>query len=176
MRKPVRDLLILLVLIAASASAYLLWPQAYPSRPDFTLPDIDGTPHRISQYDGKVLVLNFWATWCIPCREEIPMLIEAQSDLGDRGLQIIGIAVDKRAAAADFARRYGINYPVLANPRAAARVQDDYVQASEAGAAAAVLPYSVIIDRRGGIRAHITGQMHRQQLDKRVQPLLREDA
>lgn len=97
------------------------------------------------------------------------MLIEAQADLGDRGLQIIGIAVDRRQAAAAFAERYGINYPVLADLHKAAKVQDMYTQP---GDPAAVLPYTVIVDRRGRIRASVAGKLTREQLETLVLPLL----
>lgn len=158
-----------LVVIAIAVAAYAVYTPDYRMRPAFTLPDLSGTPRHISEFDGQVLVLNFWATWCAPCREEIPMLIEAQAELGDRGLQIIGIAVDRREAAAAFAKRYGINYPVLADLHKTARVQDMYTQP---GDPAAVLPYTVIVDRRGRIRASVAGKLDRQQLEALVFPLL----
>lgn len=169
LKKPARNILILLILVAAGASAYAVLTPDYRMRPEFTLPDLSGTPRHISEFDGQVLVINFWATWCIPCREEIPMLIEAQADLGDEGLQVIGIAVDKRKAAAAFAKRYGINYPVLVDLQKAARVQDAYTQP---GDPQAVLPYTVIVDRRGRIRASVAGKLNRKQLEALVQPLL----
>lgn len=139
-------------------------------RPAFTLPDLNGRPRSISEFDGKVLLINFWATWCVPCRKEIPMLIEAQKQLGPAGLQVIGIAIDKRKPVAGFARHYGINYPVLVDMHKAARIQDRYTQP---GDPAAVLPYTVIVDRSGHIRASIAGRLKRTQLDALVQPLLK---
>lgn len=170
---PVRNVLIALALIVAGIGIYFSLAPNYPQRPDFTLPDLDGTSRSISDFDGKVLLLNFWATWCVPCRQEIPMLIKAQSELGGAGLQVIGIAVDKAKPTAAFAKRYGINYPVLVNLNKAARVQDEYTQP---GDPAAVLPYSVVIDRSGRIRAHIAGQLKRSSLDALVQPLLKTQA
>lgn len=163
------SLFIILGLVVASVGAYVWHTPSYPPRPAFTLPDLSGTPRPISSFDGQVLLLNFWATWCVPCRKEIPMLIEAQSDLGDQGLQIIGIAVDTRAATAQFAQRYGINYPVLVDRHKAARVQDMYTQP---GDPAAVLPYTVIIDPRGRIRASVAGRLDRARLNALVKPLL----
>lgn len=164
-----RSAFIVAALLLAGGGAYMLYTPNYVMRPAFTLPDLSDTPRAIATFDGQVLVLNFWATWCIPCRKEIPMLIEAQADLGDQGLQIIGIAVDTRAAAAAFAQRYGINYPVLADRRKAARVQDMYTQP---GDPAAVLPYTVIIDARGRIRASVAGRLTRERLNALVKPLL----
>lgn len=157
-------------LIAGGAmAAFVLRTPDYPRRPGFVLPDLSGTPRDIAEFDGDVLVLNFWATWCVPCRKEIPMLIEAQADYADDGLQIIGIAVDTRAAAAAFAEEHGINYPVLADPRDAARVQDAYTARNDP---AAVLPYTVVIDRRGRIRAQVAGKLNRARLEDLVLPLL----
>lgn len=170
LRKSVLCALALLGLIAGAAvAALVLRAPDYPARPGFVLPDLSGTPRDIAEFDGQVLVLNFWATWCVPCRKEIPMLIEAQADYADAGLQIIGIAVDTRAAAGAFAKKYGINYPVLADPRDAARVQDAYTAESDP---AAVLPYTVVVDRKGRIRAQIAGKLDRARFDDLVLPLL----
>ncbi len=81
--------------------------------PDFTLPGIGKTTVRLSDYKGKVIILDFWATWCPPCRAEIPGFIKLQEKYGDR-LQIIGVSVDQNGPAAvePFARKYGINYPI----------------------------------------------------------------
>lgn len=168
--KPVRDILILLVIIAAGGIAYWVYTPNYPQRPAFTLTDLTGTPRAISEFDGKVLLLNFWATWCVPCRKEIPMLIEAQADLGDAGLQIIGIAIDRPKPTAVFAKRYNINYPVLVDRTKAARIQDRFTTLT--GAPAALLPYSVVIDRHGRIRTDIIGKLSRARLEDLVLPLL----
>lgn len=98
------------------------------------------------------------------------MLIQAQAELGDAGLQIVGIAVDRRAPTAAFAQRYGINYPVLVGLTKGARIQDRYTAVT--GAPPALLPYSVVIDRRGRIRADVTGKLNRARLEALVLPLL----
>lgn len=168
-RKTLAVIITLCLVVVAGATAHMLATPDYVQRPAFTLPDLDGTPRSIAEFDGQVLVVNFWATWCLPCRKEIPMLIRTQARLGDQGLQIIGVAVDQRAAAAAFAQRYGINYPVLADLHQAARVQDIYTQPDDP---AAVLPYTVIVDRQGRIRASVAGRLEQQQLLTLVKPLL----
>lgn len=170
LNKPVRDILILLVIIAVAGAAYWWYTPHYPQRPAFTLTGLDGAQHSIADYDGQVVLLNFWATWCIPCREEIPMLVQAQADLGARGLQVIGIAIDKRKPTAAFSKRYEINYPVLVSRTGGARLQDNFTTLMDT--AAAMLPYSVVIDRQGRVRADILGKLDRAQLNALVLPLL----
>ncbi|MES1941915.1 thioredoxin [Salinisphaera sp. T5B8] len=157
------------------AGVFVYWNSANekPYRPDFTLADLDGEPHAIADYDGQVVVLNFWASWCKPCREEVPMLIDAQREYADQGLQIIGIAVDKPEAAAEFAKRYDINYPVLADATEGARIQDRY---TAEGAPAGVLPFTAIIDRNGKVVARIAGALNHARLSDIVQPLLEKSA
>ncbi len=161
------------LIVGGAVAAWVAYTPDYPPRPGFTLPDLSGAPRNIAEFDGQVLVLNFWATWCVPCREEIPMLIQAQRDYADDRLQIIGIAVDKREAASTFADEYGINYPILADARDAARVQDAYTAENDP---AGLLPYTVVVDRQGRIRTQVAGKLNRARLDDLVVPLLDEAA
>jgi len=86
----------------------------HPFAPDFSLPDITGQQLKLSDYRGKVVLLDFWATWCGPCREEIPHFVELQNKSGDRGLQIIGASMDDGPEPVrDFYRQFKINYPVV---------------------------------------------------------------
>jgi len=87
----------------------------YPVAPDFALQDLDGNTVRLSDYKGKVVILDFWATWCGPCRRGIPEFIELQEEFGDEKLVILGISVDQGdlSVVPKFAEQYGINYPVL---------------------------------------------------------------
>src|SRR6202162_2460464 len=80
---------------------------------ELSLPDIQGTPQSLRQWRGKVLVGNFWATWCGPCREEMPEFVRAQRELGPRGLQFVGIAVDQPDKVVQFAKALDLNYPAL---------------------------------------------------------------
>ena len=110
-------------------------------RPDFTLPDLDGNPRSISEWDGKIIVLNFWATWCPPCREELPTFVELQEKYGDQGLQFIGVAVDAPENVRDFMNTIPLNYPNLVDEMQAMKIAAQY------GNNLGALPFTVIIDR-----------------------------
>jgi peroxiredoxin len=77
------------------------------------LPDLDGRLQPMSQWRGKSLIANFWATWCEPCREEIPLLVKAQAGFADKSVQIVGISIDSADKIRPFAQTYGINYPLV---------------------------------------------------------------
>src|ERR1035438_8339651 len=82
--------------------------------PDFSLPDLTGQKLDLSSYRGKVVLLDFWATWCDPCREEIPHFVELQNRYGGQGLQIIGVSMDDAPEPVrDFYQRFKMNYPVV---------------------------------------------------------------
>src|SRR5690606_38622832 len=81
--------------------------------PEFTLVDREGEPRSIRSWPGKSLIVNFWATWCAPCRREIPLLNKIQSQHGDEGFQIVGVAVDFRDDVLKYAKEIGIDYPLL---------------------------------------------------------------
>ncbi len=116
-------------------------------RPDFTLPDIDGLKRTASTWDGKVLVINFWASWCAPCLEEIPAFVDLQRTYEEQGLQFVGIAVEDIQPVKEFLDIIPINYPILVHPSKTIPVAEDY--GNEYG----ILPYTVIVDR-DGIIAH----------------------
>jgi peroxiredoxin len=110
-----------------------------------SLPDTSGQQQSLSQWRGKVLVLNFWATWCAPCREEMPEFVRAQREFGPRGLQFVGIAVDEPDKVAQFAKELELNYPALMGGYGA--VELSKTLGNQLGA----LPFTVVIDRTGAV-------------------------
>lgn len=135
-------------------------------RPAFELPDLQGKPRRIEEWDGKVVLVNFWAAWCPPCRREMPGFIELQEQYGDKGLQIVGVAIDEHQAVEDFADTLGVNYPVLIGQREASRIAREY------GDSMGALPYSVLLDREGKIRFIRPGELKRETLEGQLKALL----
>jgi peroxiredoxin len=86
----------------------------HPLAPEFSLLELTGKTLKLSDYRGKVVLLDFWATWCEPCREEIPQFVELQNKLGDQGFQIIGVSMDDGPQPVrDFYRKFRMNYPVV---------------------------------------------------------------
>ncbi|HSO07101.1 MAG TPA: TlpA disulfide reductase family protein [Pelomicrobium sp.] len=108
-----------------------------------TFEDLGGGRRAVGDWRGKVLVVNFWATWCAPCREEIPEFVRLQEQFRDRGVQFVGIAVDQRDAVERFAREFGINYPVLVGSLDAIEVS------KAAGNRVGALPFTAILGRDG---------------------------
>jgi thiol-disulfide isomerase/thioredoxin len=132
-------------------------------RPEFAAIDLDGQLRNITEWDGQLILLNFWATWCPPCKKEIPDFIELQKAYGDQGFQIISIAVDEEEAVREYAEKMGMNYPIMA-------VQAEGVGlAKRYGNGIGILPYTVIINRDGEISYTITGELSK----KRAKELLK---
>lgn len=123
---------------------------------EFSMLDLAGETRSSSEWQGKVVLLNFWATWCPPCIEEIPELIELQDSYAAQGLQIVGVAVDDEAAVRAFAAGMGFNYPILPGETDAIELSQRY------GNRQGVLPYSVFIDREGKIIEKIQGALSMQ--------------
>jgi thiol-disulfide isomerase/thioredoxin len=127
--------------------------------PAFTLEDLDGVPTSIAHWKGKSLVINFWATWCAPCRREIPMLGSLAAQWADRGVVVVGVAVDRRQAVATYARELKIPYPLLVGE------QDALDAALALGVASPVFPFTVFTDDAGDIVALYIGELHPPQAD-----------
>ncbi|MEO8508636.1 MAG: TlpA disulfide reductase family protein [Betaproteobacteria bacterium] len=120
-------------------------PLAAAALNGLALPDVDGKEQRLDQWRGKLIVVNFWATWCAPCREEMPEFIKAQSELGPKGLQFVGIAVDQPDKVKQFAEEIGLNYPTLVGGFGAMELSKTL------GNHLMALPFSVVMDRKGTI-------------------------
>jgi thiol-disulfide isomerase/thioredoxin len=131
-----------------------------PARlPDFSLKDLTGKSVPISAWSGKSLVINFWATWCAPCRREIPLLKALAAEWAVRDLQVVGIAVDHPDKVRDFARQFKIDYPVLIGD------QDALDVTAKFGMDSPVFPFTVFTDRRGEVVTLFVGELHRPQVD-----------
>lgn len=130
------------------------------------LPDLAGNRQPLAQWRGKVLVLNFWAPWCPPCREEIPGFIRVQGRYAGGGLQIVGVALDLPDKVAAYADATGIPYPLLLGESEASAL------ARAAGNHLGGLPYTVILDRRGNAVASQTGALDEARLEALIKPLL----
>ncbi len=126
--------------------------------PDFALEDIYGNQVSLSDLKGKVIFLNFWATWCGPCRQEIPGFIEAYKEFKDKGMAIIGVSLDTtgRNSVLQFAEEYSINYPVVMGT---GKIVKDYQPGR-------FIPATIIIDKNGKIREKHVGYMNRDTLKK----------
>ena len=163
MRKPINfaALLLPLALVCLPADA-----RAQDARaPDFTLRDLRGRAVRLRDFRGRVVLLNFWATWCPPCRAEVPELVRWQREHGAAGLQVVGVTQPPagRAAVRRFARRARIKYPILFGNRETRTLFD----------AGETLPVTVVIDREGNLSALIEGIILPEEFEQKVRPLLR---
>jgi thiol-disulfide isomerase/thioredoxin len=130
------------------------------------LPDLNQQNQPLSQWQGKVLVVNFWAPWCPPCRQEIPGFIHLQERLGKQGVQFIGIALDEADKVAAFVQESHINYPILLGSSQAAALS--YSAGNRLGG----LPYTVLFDRQGNAVATLTGSVSEARLEALLTPLL----
>ena len=135
-------------------------PPKIPDRlPQFSLADRGGKPTSIASFGDKSLIINFWATWCPPCRSEIPLLQSLHSEWAGRAVSVVGIAVDHRDKVLEFAERLKIGYPLLIGE------QDALDAAAAFGVATPVFPFTVFTDRRGEIVAVFVGELHRPQAE-----------
>jgi thiol-disulfide isomerase/thioredoxin len=139
-------------------------PENVTSAPGWELQDVDGKTVRFSDFKGKVVILDFWATWCGPCKAEIPSFIALQNEYGTNGLVVVGISVDEDGAAVvkKFAQHLGINYPVL--------LADQKTPQAFGGIEA--IPTTFIIDREGRIVKKHLGLTGKEEFESELKPLL----
>jgi thiol-disulfide isomerase/thioredoxin len=110
-----------------------------------TLPDAAGNQETLAHWKGKVLIVNFWATWCEPCKEEMPRFIKLQDEYGGKGLQFVGVAIDQPDKVRAFAKDIGLNYPTLVGGYGA--IELSKTLGNNVGA----LPFTVVLDRAGAV-------------------------
>jgi thiol-disulfide isomerase/thioredoxin len=148
------------VLAGTTLSEGALPPARIPRRlPQFSLENSAGKSTPIGSFSGKSLVINFWATWCAPCRKEIPLLETLHSEWTGRDVSVVGIAVDTRDKVLEFANRFKINYPLLIGD------QDALDAAAAFGVASPVFPFTVFTDSRGEVVALYIGELHKPQAE-----------
>ncbi|MCC6198230.1 MAG: TlpA family protein disulfide reductase [Burkholderiales bacterium] len=141
-------------------------PQAAAALAGLALPDQSGKEHRLDQWRGKVLVVNFWATWCAPCREEMPEFMKAQTEFGPKGLQFVGIAVDQADKVDQYVKEIGLNYPALIGGFGAMELSKTL------GNSMMALPFTVVVDRQGAIAHTQLGILKPDKLHTLVKQLL----
>lgn len=156
-----------LALVATAAGIWLAQSRYAPQAPtastevlwQLDFPDTQGRPQRLSQWRGKVLVLNFWASWCAPCREEMPDFDALRAQFQPRGIEFVGLAIDHSANVTQFLQRQPVNYPILIGEGAAHNL------ARQLGNPSGALPYTIVLDRDGRIVLKHLGQLPRATLE-----------
>lgn len=153
-------------LTTASCTTKIIFPQEAVA-PQFALKDVNGRTVRLSDYQGKVVLINFWATWCPPCRAEMPDLVRLQREHGKEGLQIIGVTYppEKKARVRRFARNLKVNYPIILGTR----------EFKARFSLEETLPLTVIINRNGKVSDIISGILLPQEFDEKIKPLLTKE-
>ncbi|MGZ8152518.1 MAG: TlpA family protein disulfide reductase [Methylovulum sp.] len=136
------------------------------SLPVFSLPDLSGKQHSITEWRGKLLIINFWATWCPPCRKEIPEFIKLQEQYAAKGLQFIGVALDDRDAVDEYLKSTKINYPLLIGGN------EGIVLNQQLGNNVQAVPYSIVVDQRGQIVYRHQGEFSREKILEIIAPLI----
>lgn len=132
----------------------------------FTFPDLAGKPRRIAEWRGKVVAVNFWATWCAPCREEIPLFMEVRRERASQGFEVVGIAIDNAAKVSEYARNVAISYPVLIADGSGVEL------IRKLGNASGGLPYTAFLDRAGRPVRSKLGALKRPELEDLLSQLL----
>ncbi len=153
------------VLVLLSLPVAAQAPELKTATLSFSFKDTSGRTVALSSFKGKVILLDFWATWCVPCKQEIPGFIALQNKYGRRGLQIVGLSVDDSLSTAKaYARQMKMNYPVLL-----AEGTEEVLKAYDPIPS---IPVSIVIDRRGRIVARHLGIAPMDVFEKEIAPLL----
>jgi thiol-disulfide isomerase/thioredoxin len=131
-----------------------------------SLPDLDGRIQTLAQWRGQVLIVNYWASWCAPCRKEMPILSGLQTRMAGRGVQVVGIAADNAEKAGEYALATPVSYPLLVGGPDAIRLTRAFGNIPQA------VPFTLVIDRTGQVRAAVLGVTHEEALERLVATLI----
>jgi thiol-disulfide isomerase/thioredoxin len=167
--KPSELIIIVAVLaLGVGLTARFVMSPAQPSPPftEFSLPDTSDKMHNSTEWQGKIRIINFWATWCAPCRKEMPEFIALQEKYANKNVQFIGIAVDDKTAVIDYLKTININYPILIGGDAA------MVMARQLGNRIGALPYTVVVNAQGQVIHQQAGEFATEQVVKVITPLI----
>lgn len=172
MKKSNLAIIFILVLGLAAAYAYRKYTQRDPvfdldqtgkRAPDFSIPSLAGGELKLDDYKGKLILLNFWASWCPPCRTEIPGFIKVQDEFKDRPFTIIGLAIEDKRDVAQYVKQTGVNYPVGYG------IELTHDAATAYGDPDGALPYSVLISPEQKILAVFPGILHEEKLRELIE-------
>jgi thiol-disulfide isomerase/thioredoxin len=158
--------------LAAAAAGTLFGPLALQSQSgaadllSASYPDLSGRPRPIAAWRGTVLVCNFWATWCAPCREEVPLLMDARRKFAANGVEIVGIGIDHAANISQFVVEFKVPYPLLVADMAAIELM------RKLGNKSGALPFTVIQNRAGAIAFRRLGILKQPELDQALDAIL----
>lgn len=160
--------LVALLLIVVQIHPVMSSEDRFPDAPDFFLKDVNGNEITLGDFKGKVLFINFWATWCPPCREEIPGFVESYAAYNEKGMEILGISLDRQGVKVvkKFTEKYEVNYPMAMGTQ-------QFIQDYQPGQ---YIPVTFIIDREGKIRQKHVGYMDKTLLEKYFLQLSQESS
>lgn len=169
MRRLILPAAALIAAVAGYFTAYVLRddaPATQAAAVEFALPDLDGKKRNAGEWRGRTVLLNFWATWCPPCREEIPLFLDARERFAARGFEVVGIAVDQADAVLAYSESMGIDYPLL--------IGDDQVFGlmHTLGNTSGALPYSLMISPEGKILSTKHGSYTQTELNQVIEAAL----
>jgi thiol-disulfide isomerase/thioredoxin len=137
------------------------------SLPDFSMPDMDGKQRNIKEWQGKILIINFWATWCPPCMKEMPEFEAIQQEFGNKGVQFIGIALDDAEPVKEFITKKKITYPILVGQDSGTKIAHDL------GNVINTVPFTVIFDINGQLIKRQMGTLDRDDILEIINPLIK---
>lgn len=167
----IASLFVFILLMTTLFAAYTKSSPTQTATPlhDFSLPDTTGTIVSINYWRGKILIINFWATWCPPCLKEIPEFIELQTEYAEQNVQFIGIAIDDPELVNDYLSFTKINYPILIAESEGGKLSQ------QLGNTYRAIPFTIIVNQQSQVIYRNPGELSKQQLRELLEPLLNSE-